>query len=231
MMHYGLTNVRRKSKLTYSRPAVTCCVFQLSMDANLHVSKKMDEAQGDAGSDDSLLNMLSETIRGLEAVKLRNHHNEIVGRKGEEPCIREREETWRKSDVWMLSPTEYDKENKRRGSTDEEQVKECKKDVLRVLRELSIFHSDRVTAWRKVLRGSAWVFNKSPPEGSNQQQLSTAGMGHDLTDLNLPFREVKTFEKVHICCYIGALEPLSKFPYMGVTKPEAVAVVQVSSDQ
>lgn len=189
----------------------------------------MDEAQGEARSDDSLLNMLTEAIRGLEAVKPRNRHNGRVGRrrcKGEEPCRSGGEDIRRRSEDWMISPADDDKEDEGRGSTDEEQVKECKKDVLKALREQSIFHSDRVTAWRKVLRESVCMFNKSPPEGSDQQQFSTTGMRHDLTDLNLPFREVKTFEKVQMCCYVGYLEPL-KCLHMRVTKPEAVKEVKV----
>lgn len=178
----------RQATLTNSRPAVACCIFQLGTDANLHVTEKMDEAQGDTRSDGSLLKMLTETIRELVAFKLGNRHNGGVGTE-REVHRSGGEETWRRSEGRMLRPTEDDKEDEGRANTDDEQVKERKRTVLRVLRELSVLHSDRVTAWRQVLRESVCMLNyESPPGGSDQQQLS--GMRHNVTDLNLPFRDV-----------------------------------------
>ncbi|XP_026208460.1 death domain-containing protein 1 isoform X2 [Anabas testudineus] len=148
------------------------------MDANLHVNKETDETPRGTRSDDSLLEALTETIWGLEAVKPRDlDKNEAVGGrryKGGEPRRNGEEDTQRRSDEGTLSPAEDDKEDEGRESTDEEQVKECKKKVLRALRELSVFHSDRVRAWRKALRECGCMFNTSPPEGSRQQQSTTA---------------------------------------------------------
>lgn len=155
------------------------------MDANLHVNKETDETPRGTRSDDSLLEALTETIWGLKAVKPRDlDKNEAVGGrryKGGEPRRNGEEDTQRRSDEGTLSPAEDDKEDEGRESTDEEQVKECKKKVLRALRELSVFHSDRVRAWRKALRECGCMFNTSPPEGSCQQQSTTAGKEHDLT--------------------------------------------------
>lgn len=169
------------------------------MNTNLHVIEKMDEALCNTRSDDSLLNMLTETVQELDAVIDRAYHNGRAGGrrcKGEELCRSGAKEKQRRSEDGMLSPAEDDKEDEGRGrSVDEEQAeRECKKSVLRALRELSIFHSERVTAWRK-----ACMFNKPPPEGSDQQQSSATGMRRHVADLNLPFREVKTLEKVKMC--------------------------------
>lgn len=140
------------------------------MDANLHVDKLMDEEESRHGRrrKNSLLNMLTETCGGLEAVRSRRKHNEgTVGESksiGEEPGRGEGEEIQSGSEEGMLSPAE-DKE-------DDEEERLCKQRVLGVMRELSVFHSERVTAWRGVLRDCA---NKSPPRDSDQQEASTTG--------------------------------------------------------
>ncbi|XP_039997492.1 death domain-containing protein 1 [Xiphias gladius] len=137
---------------------------QLSMDANLHVNEQMDEAQSLHGRtrEDSLLNKLTETIQGIEADRRsRVQHKETVRVRrciGEEPG-RGREER-------MPRPAKDEKEDEGRGTgANEEQVeKECKQKVLGVLKQLSVFHSERVTAWRDVLRECASMLNKSRPE-------------------------------------------------------------------
>lgn len=152
------------------------------MDANLHVNEQMDEAQSLHGRtrEDSLLNKLTETIQGIEADRRsRVQHKETVRVRrciGEEPG-RGREER-------MLSPAKDEKEDEGRGmSAIEEQVeKECKQKVLGVLKQLSVFHSERVTAWRDVLRECASMLNKSRPGVGDQQYSSTTGMGIDLID-------------------------------------------------
>ncbi|XP_034082237.1 death domain-containing protein 1 [Gymnodraco acuticeps] len=138
------------------------------MDANLHVDKLMDEEESRHGRrrKNSLLNMLTETCGGLEAVRSRRKHNDgtVGGRKsiGEEPGRGKGEEIQSGSEEGMLSHAE-DKE-------DDEEERLCKQRVLGVMRELSVFHSERVTAWRGVLRDCA---NKSPPGDSDQQEAST----------------------------------------------------------
>ncbi|KAM9335564.1 death domain-containing protein 1 [Symphorus nematophorus] len=149
------------------------------MDEKLHLNKQMDEAESlhDRRREASLLNVLTETIRRLEAVRsCRDHHNGVVGWRrcaGEEPGRRGGEEIQTGSEEKMLSPAEGKKKDVERGrNTDGE----CKQKVLGVLRELSVFHSDRVTAWREVLRECAHMLAKSPPGGSDQQHPSTAGV-------------------------------------------------------
>ncbi|XP_076581640.1 death domain-containing protein 1 [Chaetodon auriga] len=145
------------------------------MDAHLHLNKQMDEAES-LQEEDGLLNMLTETIRGLEAVRRsRYHHNGAAGgrgRTGDEPGRGRGEETQRGSEEGMGEGEKEDEE--RGGHADEErEEKESEQRVLEVLRELSVFHSRRVTAWREVLRGCACMVAKSPPGGSDQQHPST----------------------------------------------------------
>ncbi|XP_070786242.1 death domain-containing protein 1 [Enoplosus armatus] len=159
------------------------------MDANRHVNKEMDEAESLHGRrrEDSLLNALTETIRGLEAVRrCRDHHNGTVGGKrctGEEPGRGGGEGIQRGSEEGMLSPEDGVKGNEERGGNvyEEREEKECKQKVLGVLRELSVFHSDRVTAWREVLRDCAHMVAKSPPGGSDQQHPSTTNTEFKVT--------------------------------------------------
>ncbi|XP_026154399.1 death domain-containing protein 1 [Mastacembelus armatus] len=132
--------------------------------------------------------MLTETIQGLEAVRQsRNHHNRPVGRRGYtegEPGRGGGEEVVR-NEEGMLSPAEDEEEDEVRGRRDDEErvEKECKRKVLGVLRELSVFHVDRVTAWRKTLGECACMRNKPPAEGSDQQHPSTAGMGQPQSEV------------------------------------------------
>lgn len=156
-----------------------CCVFQLSMDETLHLSKQMIEAETPHGRrrEDSLLNMLTETLRRLEAVRgSRGHHDGAVGGRR---CTGEGgEEIQRGSEEGTVSPAEGEKEGGegRRSADEEREEKECKQKVLGVLRELSAFHSGRVAAWRGVLRECAHMLAKSPPGGSDQQHPPTTGM-------------------------------------------------------
>ncbi|XP_044040854.1 death domain-containing protein 1 [Siniperca chuatsi] len=159
------------------------------MDANLHANKEMDDAESLHGSrrEDSLLNMLTETFRGLEAARrCRDHHNGAVGEKRcteEEPGRGRGEEIQRWSEEGMLSPAECEKEDEERGrnADEEREEKESKQKVLGALRELSVFHSDRVTAWREVLRECAHMPANSPPGDSDQQHLSTTDTECEVT--------------------------------------------------
>nr|XP_019951350.1 PREDICTED: uncharacterized protein LOC109634931 [Paralichthys olivaceus] len=65
----------------------------------------------------------------------------------------------------MLGPAEYEREA-------EVQVEECKQKVVGVLKELRVFHSERMTAWREALSECACMLNKSPPRGGDQQDAS-----------------------------------------------------------
>lgn len=167
------------------------------------MNEQMDEAESlhGRGREDTLLNMLTETVRGVDIVTRsrdhrHHHHEEAVGWrrcKGVEPARGGGGEAQISSEEKMLGPAEDEEEDEgRRRSANEEQVeKECKKKVLEALKELSVFHSERVAAWREALRECAAMLNKSPPGGGDQQCPSTMGMGADLTDrcVFLPFRE------------------------------------------
>ncbi|XP_031145827.1 death domain-containing protein 1 isoform X2 [Sander lucioperca] len=165
------------------------------MDANLHVNKLMDEAESLHGrrSENSLLNMLTETLRGLEAVRrCRDHRNGTVGWRRcieEEPGRGGGEEIQRGSEEGMLSPAEdkEDDEESGRNADEEREKRACKQRVLGVLRELSVFHSDRVTAWRGVLRECA---HQSQPGGSYQQHLSTTDTECKVTPCSDSFSEI-----------------------------------------
>lgn len=155
-----------------------CCIFQLSVDEVLHLSRRMDEAESLHGRrrEDVLLNVLTETIRGLEAVR-RCRDRGAAGGRGRmcgEPGRGRGEEMKRGREEGTLSPAGEEREDEERGGNAEE--KECKRRVLGVLRDLSVFHSDGVTAWREVLRDWAHMFAKSPPGGSDQQHPSPTGM-------------------------------------------------------
>nr|XP_020467022.1 death domain-containing protein 1 [Monopterus albus] len=163
------------------------------MDANPHMIKEMDEALHDTRGDDGLLNMMTETIQVLEAVRQsRNHCNGAVGGRrsiGEEP------EEIQRGKGGMFNPAEDGEDGGRRRNVDEEQVeKECKKRVLAVLRKMSVFHSDRVTAWRKALEECARTLNKSPAGGSDRQNPPTAGPECEATPWSDSFS--RTFQGV-----------------------------------
>lgn len=145
------------------------------------LNKQMDEAESLDGRrrEDSLLSMLTETIRELEAVRrLRDHHNgAMYGR-----CVREEpgrgggDGVEEGSGEGRLSAAEGEKEGEKRGASADEEEKECMQKVLGVLRELSVSHSDRVTAWRGALRECADMLAKPPPGSSDQQHPSTTGI-------------------------------------------------------
>ncbi len=152
------------------------------MDENLHLNQKKDEAEAphDRKKEDRLLNLLTEATRGLEAVRhSRDHHNGSLGgrRCMEEKTGRGREGEQGGQEEGMLSPAEEEEDEKKEGKADEKrEEKKCKQEVLEGLRELSVFQSDRVTAWREVFRECARMLHKSPPGGSDQQHPSSTGV-------------------------------------------------------
>ncbi|XP_028285599.1 death domain-containing protein 1 [Parambassis ranga] len=115
----------------------------------------MDEAQSPHGtmSEDSLLITLTETVQQLEGVRT------VGGRRG-------------RVVEGMLSPAEDEDERGGRSIDEEEEEKEREQKVLAVLRELSAFYSDRLSAWREAVRKCASMFNKSPAGGSDQQHTT-----------------------------------------------------------
>uniref|UniRef100_UPI003AACD8C8 death domain-containing protein 1 n=1 Tax=Centroberyx gerrardi TaxID=166262 RepID=UPI003AACD8C8 len=134
----------------------------------------MDEAGPHHGRsrEDSLLNMLVETIRGLEAVR-RSRTRQNGRRTGEEPSRGEGGQVEIGGEGGMVSPPGSERESEgmgggRRSSEGERREKECEQKVLGVLRELSAVHSDRVSAWREAVRASACMLTSSPPGGSDQ---------------------------------------------------------------
>ncbi|XP_068569977.1 death domain-containing protein 1 [Cebidichthys violaceus] len=164
------------------------------MDANLHANKLMDEAESPHGtrSERSLLDVLTETLRRLEAVRrCRDHLNGTVGGRrctGEEPGSGGGEERRRGGEEGMLGPAEDEEDIKERsGSADEErEERESKRRVLGVLRELSVLHSERVTAWRGALRECA---HRSPPGGRDQQHPSTTDTECNVTPCSDSFSD------------------------------------------
>ncbi|XP_034712816.1 death domain-containing protein 1 [Etheostoma cragini] len=165
------------------------------MDANLHVNTLRDEAESfhGRGNEHILLSVLTETLRGLEAVRCsRDYQNGTVGwrRSIEEgPGRGEGEEIQKGSEEGMLSPAKdmEDDEERRRNADEEREKRACKQRVLGVLRELSVFHSDRVTAWRGVLRECA---HKCQPGGRSQQHRSTTDTECTVTPCSDSFGEI-----------------------------------------
>ena len=166
------------------------------MDNHLHLSKQIDECPHGETREDSLLNMLTDTIRGLEAVTFStDHYNGPVGGRR---CIGEETETEIEEGMHSPAETVTESEGIERGKSadEEQQEKECKKKALGVLREVSVFHSNRVTAWREALRDCACILNNSPPGGANQQHQTTGivvGGGVHLSNkcLSLPCFEAQ----------------------------------------
>ncbi|TNN29548.1 hypothetical protein EYF80_060304 [Liparis tanakae] len=142
------------------------------MEAHLHADELMDEAECLQGSQRELglLDVLTETLRRLEAAgRRRDRHGGTRGGG---------EGTQRGSEGGMLSPAgdeedEKDAEETRGHADEKREERESERRVLGVLRQLSVFHSDRVTAWREVLRARS---HRSPPGGSDQQHPTTTGM-------------------------------------------------------
>ncbi|XP_062300443.1 death domain-containing protein 1 [Scomber scombrus] len=141
------------------------------MDNHLHLSKQIDECPHEETREDSLLNMLTDTIRGLEAVTFStDHYNGTVGGRR---CIGEETETGIEEGMHSPAETESEGMGRRKSADEEQQEKDCKKKSLAVLREVSVFHSNRVTAWREALRDCACILNKYPPGGANQHHQTT----------------------------------------------------------
>lgn len=108
------------------------------------------ESQHSTWREDGLLRTLFEAIEGLEAVR---HSRNLSDRDGGEQIEMGSEDG-------RLSPAGKEKE------------RACKKTVLGVLRELSVFH---LTAWRKALRASACMLAASPAGGIDQQHSTRTG--------------------------------------------------------
>ncbi|XP_042368655.1 death domain-containing protein 1 [Plectropomus leopardus] len=139
-----------------SLPATPPAVPLHSMDADLKRSEQR------------LLNVLADTIRGLEAVRSsRNHHTGTVGGR----CTEEEPGRGGGGGEEMLSPAGDEEDGAERGrrADEEREEREWKQRVVGVLRELSVCHADRVTAWRAVLTECANMLFKCPPGGTDQQ--------------------------------------------------------------
>lgn len=134
-----------------------------------HLIESMDE-----GFHSSLVNMLSECMCRLEAVKhSEDPHKGTVGGRGcmeagrgggAEDGSHSRGEIQMEEDVI---------EAEKKVSADEEKV--WKRRVVESLRKLTLYYSDRVTAWREVVRKCECSTYKWPLERSNHQH-PTLGM-------------------------------------------------------
>ncbi|KAM7377259.1 hypothetical protein PAMA_013854 [Pampus argenteus] len=138
--------------------------------------------------------MLTETTRGLEAVRRsRDHYNGSVGGRR---CTGE--ETEARSEKGICSPAEEETESevmgRGRSTCEEQEEKECKKKVVAVLRELSVFHSNRVAAWREALRECACILIRSPPGAADEQHPSTTDAESKVTLCSDSFSE--TFRSI-----------------------------------
>ncbi|XP_034532048.1 death domain-containing protein 1 [Notolabrus celidotus] len=136
----------------------------------------MDEADSLHGrrKEETLLKMLTETFQGLEAVRhCRDHHNETVG--GIKSTGEEAGRGGGGGGERMHSPGGKYEGKQAKTPKEEQDEEECKKKVVGLLRELSVFHSERVTAWRDVLGEFIHIFNKPPPGGSEELQPSSTG--------------------------------------------------------
>ncbi|XP_062422311.1 death domain-containing protein 1 [Pungitius pungitius] len=132
-----------------------------------HPSNPMDGVQSLHGgrSESSLLDALTETLWRLRAASRRRDRRDgaaaaaAAGRRcrGGEPGGAGGGEWPPGSREATLSPAEGDQDvEERRGPSDKErEERECQRRVLGVLRELSVLHAERVTAWRGVLREGA----------------------------------------------------------------------------
>ncbi|XP_070711179.1 death domain-containing protein 1 [Pempheris klunzingeri] len=123
--------------------------------------------------------MLTEAIRGLEAVRRsRDHHNGTAGGRrctGGDAGRGGREEIQGgRGAGGMLSAAEDEKGDEERGGNNDDEERGREQRVLGVLRELSVSHAGGLTAWREALRRGARMLAKSPPGGSDQLQSSTA---------------------------------------------------------
>lgn len=148
------------------------------MDENLHVNKQMDEAESlhSRTEEDGLPKMIMETTQSTEADRgSTGQHMQAAGGPWYAGEIQGG------SEERMLSPAETEEGDERRGaSADGEQVeRECKQKVLGVLKEMGVFHSEKVSAWREALRECVSMFNNCPPGGSDQQYASATGMEDD----------------------------------------------------
>ncbi|XP_076737895.1 death domain-containing protein 1 isoform X1 [Maylandia zebra] len=112
----------------------------------------------DCTSEDRLLIALAETVQELEGVQCCGDHlDTAMGGRMEEG--------------------EDEREDERRRRSKEQQEGDCKKRALGVLREVSVFHSCRLRAWKQALRRCSSTLSSSPPGGGAQQHPSTTGRG------------------------------------------------------
>lgn len=138
-------------------------------------------------SEDQLLFMFTETIRELEVVRrLRDPRSAASdGRRcsREEPGGGEGDgaEGGRGG-----SSEGGEEEGEEEGVAAGEEERRCMQKVLGVLRELSVSHSERVTAWREALRRCAIMLANWPLEGSNHHHPLTTGTGDYLIAATRP---------------------------------------------
>uniref|UniRef100_A0AAZ1XUH5 Death domain containing 1 n=1 Tax=Oreochromis aureus TaxID=47969 RepID=A0AAZ1XUH5_OREAU len=112
----------------------------------------------DCTSEDRLLIALAETVQKLEGVRCcGDHHDAAAGGRMDEG--------------------EDEREDERRRRSKEQQERDCKKRALGVLREVSVFHSCRLRAWKQALRQCSSTLSSSPPGGGAQQHPATTGRG------------------------------------------------------
>lgn len=159
-------------------------------------------------SEDRLLFMFTEAIRELEAVRrLRDPRSAAAdGRRcsGEEPGGGEGDgaEGGRGGTRRTGSSEGGEEEGEEEGVAADEEERRCMQKVLGVLRELSVSHSERVTAWREALRRCAHMLANWPLEGSNHHHPVRAGTGDYLIAATRPL----TFKGLRRNCKLFILK-------------------------
>ncbi|KAM6908957.1 death domain-containing protein 1 [Xenentodon cancila] len=141
------------------------------MDTYLHETNQVSGANPSTKGEDSLLITLTTTTEGAQSC--RNHHGE--------PTRGSKEET-------KLCPQEAKETEGRDESIDEEKdEKGCKQKVLDMLREVQVFHSDKLTVWIEAIKKCEFMLKKGH-QRSDEQQHS----GEDLEDINDKVSKITT---------------------------------------
>lgn len=178
-MHDGVGERPGGKKPEQMLVTLTFCIFQFSVDTNLHVNELMEAAKApNCTSEDGLLGVPPETVQQLEGVQhCRNRHNATAdGRRAS------REKVQRGREGGVLSTAEDEQEDEIRGRNDDEEEegeegeeRGCKSRALGVLRDLRVFHSGKLRDWKEALRECASMLNGAPPGGGDQPCPSEAG--------------------------------------------------------
>lgn len=150
----------------------------------------MDEAgcHHSRGTEDRLLSVLVENIQGLQTARC-YWEKGMEGKRSctaEEPCAGEGGQGEPGSEERTVNPAGSERKDEGMGEGERSaggkqwKERECKQRMAGVLRELSVVHADKVSAWRGALRAAACMFSFSPPGGDDQQLPTVTGTTQSL---------------------------------------------------